>query len=170
MDINEWKVGNTTHKIYDARVSTGTGTPATAITTPTTYDIFLRTDEVKTLNGWNYIIHENNICECWAVMSASATCTQAFTGHYMGGVSLASGYTFNYPVTFASQPICFFNGASTTNNSAQDSFWLACWQNADNLGTTTKAPVPVMIRGTTGPSTAISFELYYYAIGTIATS
>lgn len=109
--INKIQAGNgTVHNIYDSRITVDEIHP------PSIYgsdnQIYLRTEEIQTKDHWNYIIHENGVCECWATVPMSGTCTTALQGNYISGdLTIASGYTRKYPVTFASQPICFVNGA-----------------------------------------------------------
>ena len=68
-------------------------------------------------------MHDNGVCECWATIPCQAVCTTALQGNYVGAASISDNfYTFDYPVEFSTQPLCFMNGVSITNNSAQDSF------------------------------------------------
>ena len=107
-----------------------------------------------------------NICECWTVIpNASGVCTTALQGWYKSGyLTIPSGYTLNYPVTFSTQPTCIMNISKTCAYS----MFLVEGQDDGNLGTTTMAPKPVIARETAGPSTALTCNVYIYAIGTVA--
>jgi len=160
--INRIKIGTgTTHNIYDARVSTGTTFPSST----TDGDIVLKTNEVQTKNHWHYVMH-GSTCECWTVIpNASGVCTTALQGGYISGnLTIPSGYTLNYPVTFSAQPTCIMNISKTCDYS----MYMILSQDTANMGTTTMAPQPRICRETAGPSSALTCNVYIYAIGTVA--